>query len=142
MNPLSMFCSSIEVKLKIGPDMCDITLELEILINESRIQAGNLCATMVGSTGSITTIEFEPGVVEDLKRAINSLAPPGLEYEHEKAWHDGNGHSHVQAAMIGPSIAVAVRDGRLRLGTWQQVVLVDFDDRPRSREVIVQFVGE
>jgi secondary thiamine-phosphate synthase enzyme len=141
MNPLSMFCSSIEVKLKIGPDMFDITLELENLINESRIQSGNLCATMVGSTGSITTIEFEPGVVEDLKRAINSLAPPGLEYEHEKAWHDGNGHSHVQAALLGPSIALPVRNGKLRRGTWQQVVAVNHDNRPRTRSVEVTIIG-
>ena len=84
MKSAVIFADAIDIELKIGPDMCDITLELENLINESRIQTGNLFATMVGSTGSITTIEFEPGVVEDLKRAINSLAPPGLEYEHEK----------------------------------------------------------
>jgi secondary thiamine-phosphate synthase enzyme len=136
MDSLSMFCSAIEVKLKIGPDMCDITPELENLISESQIQTGNLCATMVGSTGSMTTIEFEPGVVEDLKRAINTLAPPGLEYEHEKAWHDGNGHSHVQAALLGP-----VRNGKLRRGTWQQVVAINHDNRPRTRTVEVTVIG-
>jgi len=141
MNPLSMFCSAIEVKLNIGPDMCDITLRLENLISESKIQTGNLCATMVGSTGSITTIEFEPGVVEDLKRAINTLAPPGLEYEHEKAWHDGNGHSHVQAALLGPSIVLPVRNGKLRRGTWQQVVAINHDNRPRKRTVEVTIIG-
>jgi secondary thiamine-phosphate synthase enzyme len=136
-----MFCSAIEVKLKIGPDMCDITPELENLISESQIQTGNLCATMVGSTGSMTTIEFEPGVVEDLKRAINTLAPPGLEYEHEKAWHDGNGHSHVQAALLGPSLVLPVRDGKLRRGTWQQVVAINHDNRPRTRTVEVTVIG-
>jgi secondary thiamine-phosphate synthase enzyme len=141
MESVEIYTDTIKMKLKIGPDMCDITLELENLINESKIQAGSLCATMVGSTGSITTIEFEPGVVEDLKRAINSLAPPGLEYEHEKAWHDGNGHSHVQAALLGPSIALPVRDGKLRRGTWQQVVAINHDNRPRTRSVEVTIIG-
>ena len=122
MENISMYCQSIEVSLRTGPDIADITSVLEHVIAESGIATGQLCANMVGSTGSITTIEYEPGVVEDLKQAINALAPPGMEYEHEKAWHDGNGHSHVQAALMGPSIALAVRNGRLKTGTWQQVV--------------------
>jgi len=141
MKSVVIFADAIDIELKIGPDMCDITPELENLINESRIQTGNLFATMVGSTGSITTIEFEPGVVEDLKRAINSLAPPGLKYEHEKAWHDGNGHSHVQAALLGPSIALPVRNGKLRRGTWQQVVAINHDNRARTRNVEVTIIG-
>ena len=141
MKPVAIFTDAIEIELKIGPDMCDITPELENLISESQIQTGNLCATMVGSTGSMTTIEFEPGVVEDLKRAINTLAPPGLEYEHEKAWHDGNGHSHVQAALLGPSLVLPVRDGKLRRGTWQQVVAINHDNRPRTRTVEVTVIG-
>jgi len=141
MKSVEIYTDTIKMKLKIGPDMFDITPELENLINESQIQTGNLCATMVGSTGSITTIEFEPGVVEDLKRAINSLAPPGLEYEHEKAWHDGNGHSHVQAALLGPSIALPVRNGKLRRGTWQQVVAINHDNRARTRNVEVTIIG-
>ena len=96
---------------------------------------------MVGSTGSITTIEFEPGAVEDLKRAIKRLAPPGLEYEHEKAWHDGNGHSHVQAALLGPSIVLQIRNRQLRLGTWQQVVAINHDNDPRARTVEVTIMG-
>ena len=141
MNPVSIFCASIEAELNVGPDMCDITPALENLIHESEIQAGSLSATVVGSTGSITTIEYEPGVIEDLKRAINNLAPQGLEYAHEKAWHDGNGHSHVQAALLGPSIALPVRNGRLRLGTWQQVVAVNHDNRPRKRTIEVTIIG-
>jgi secondary thiamine-phosphate synthase enzyme len=127
--------------MKTGPDIYNITSELEQKIKTSDIQNGNLSATMVGSTGSITTIEFEPGVVEDLKRAINTLAPPGLEYEHEKAWHDGNGHSHVQAALLGPSIVLPVRNGGLRRGTWQQVVAINHDNRPRTRTVEVTIIG-
>ena len=141
MQSVSMFYESIEVKLQTGPDICDITPDLDQLIRKSHIETGSLCATMVGSTGSITTIEYEPGVVEDLKTAINRLAPPGLEYEHEKAWHDGNGHSHVQAALLGPSIALPIRNRQLRLGTWQQVVAINHDNGPRARTVEVTITG-
>ena len=141
MSSLSMYCQSIEVSLGTGPDIVDITSTLEQLIGESGIENGQLCANMVGSTGSITTIEYEPGVVEDLKRAIISLAPPGMEYAHEKAWHDGNGHSHVQAALLGPSIALAVRKGRLKTGTWQQVVAINHDNHPRKRTIEVTITG-
>ncbi len=141
MRSVSILSESIDVRLNTGPDICDITSELDRLISKSDIGNGSLCATMVGSTGSITTIEFEPGVVEDLKRAINRLAPPDLEYEHEKAWHDGNGHSHVQAALLGPSVVLPVRNRRLKLGTWQQVVAINHDNRPRSRTVEVTITG-
>ena len=138
---LLMFCQSIEVSLRTGPDICDITPPLIGLIRESGIENGQLSATMVGSTGSLTTIEYEPGVVLDLKRAINSLAPPGIEYEHEKAWHDGNGHSHVQAALLGPSIALPIRNGNLKTGTWQQVVAINHDNHPRKRTIEVTILG-
>ena len=141
MQPVSMFSGSIEVNLRIGPDIVDITQELERLIKKSNVSTGSLFATMVGSTGSITTIEFEPGVVEDLKQAVNRLAPPGIEYEHEKAWHDGNGHSHVQAALLGPSIALPIRNRQLNLGTWQQVVAINHDNRPRERPIEVTVTG-
>ena len=141
MKPVVIYTDAIDIELKTGPDIYNITSELEHRIKTSNIESGNLCATMVGSTGSITTIEFEPGVVEDLKRAINTLAPPGLEYEHEKAWQDGNGHSHVQAALLGPSIVLPVRNGGLRRGTWQQVVAINHDNRPRTRTVEVTIIG-
>jgi len=141
LKQVSVFIKSIEVGLKTGLDICDITPKIHSLIKESRIENGNFNATMVGSTGSLTTIEFEPGVVEDLKMAINRLAPPGLAYEHEKAWHDGNGHSHVQAALMGPSIAVPVRSGQLKLGTWQQVVAINHDNGPRTRSIEVTIIG-
>jgi secondary thiamine-phosphate synthase enzyme len=142
MNPVSTFYESIEVDLKYGPDIVDITPNLGHVLNKSNIKNGSLCATIVGSTGSITTIEYEPGVVEDLKRAINRIAPPDLEYEHELAWQDGNGHSHVQAALLGPSIALPIRDGRLKLGTWQQVVVINHDNKARNRSVEVTIIGE
>ena len=141
MKAISIYYESIDVSLKTGPDMCDITTTLDQLVSKSGIAFGSLFATIVGSTGSITTIEFEPGVVEDLKNAINRLAPPDMEYEHEKAWHDGNGHSHVQAALLGPSIALPVRNGRIKLGTWQQVVAINHDNRPRTRAIEISITG-
>jgi len=141
MESLIMFCKCIEVKLKTGPDICDITHQINRIITESNIKDGSLFATLIGSTGSFTTIEFEPGVVHDLKAAINRLAPPEMEYKHEEAWHDGNGHSHVQAALLGPSIALPVRDSQLRLGTWQQLVAINHDNKPRTRKIEVTITG-
>ena len=141
MTTIKMHCEVVDVALAEGPDIQDITSGLSRCVEASGIRAGNLNATMVGSTGSLTTIEFEPGVVEDLKAAMSRMAPPDITYAHELAWHDGNGHSHVQAAMMGPSIVVPIRDGRLRLGTWQQVVAVNHDNRSRRRNVEVTIVG-
>ena len=141
MKSVSIYCQSVNVSLETGPDIRDITPLLENMIHESQVENGSLCATMVGSTGSLTTIEYEPGVVRDLLAAVNRLAPPDLEYEHEKAWHDGNGHSHVQAALLGPSIALPVRNRRLKLGTWQQVVAINHDNRPRTRAIEVTITG-
>ena len=130
-----------EVPMKRGVDIQDITGRLRSIVASIGVRTGILHVTIVGSTGSVTTIEYEPGVVEDLKRAIERLAPPGLEYEHEKAWHDGNGHSHVQAALLGPSLAVSIRNGKLALGTWQQVVIINHDNRSRTRRVEVTVLG-
>jgi secondary thiamine-phosphate synthase enzyme len=134
-------CQSLEAALDTGPDLADITDGLQGVVDTSGIAQGTLTASVVGSTGSLTTIEYEPGVVQDLKDAIERLAPPHLGYAHERAWHDGNGHSHVQAALLGPSVALPVRGGRLALGTWQQVVLVNHDNKARRRTVEVTVVG-
>ncbi|MGD9364327.1 MAG: secondary thiamine-phosphate synthase enzyme YjbQ [Desulfobacteraceae bacterium] len=138
---MKMHCETVDVSLEVGPDIRDITPLLLHCLEKSGVRNGSMHATMVGSTGSLTTIEFEPGVVEDLKQAMNRMAPPDITYAHELAWHDGNGHSHVQAAMMGPSIALPVRDGRLRLGTWQQVVAVNHDNRGRRRSIEVTIIG-
>ncbi len=124
-----------------GPDIADITPLLTSLVKESGVQTGLLAANCIGSTGSLTTIEYEPGVVQDLKEAITRLAPPDIAYHHELAWHDGNGHSHVQAALLGPSITISIIEGRLALGTWQQVVTINHDNRPRSRKIAVTIMG-
>ena len=136
-----VYADDVSVALKVGPDIADLTTELKRIVAASGVQTGVLTANMVGSTGSLTTIEYEPGVVEDLKRAMERMAPRGMAYEHEKAWHDGNGHSHVQAALMGAGITVAVRSGTLALGTWQQVVAVNHDNRARRRTVAVTVVG-
>ena len=142
MKTIDLYCGAIEVRLDTGPDIRDITTNLNRLVQASRITDGNLIASMVGSTGSLTTIEYEPGVVEDLKRAINRLAPPGEQYAHEQAWHDGNGHSHLQATLMGPSLSVPVTDGALVLGTWQQIFHLDCDVKSRRRTIVVTVMGE
>ncbi|MGB5985359.1 MAG: secondary thiamine-phosphate synthase enzyme YjbQ [Desulfobacterales bacterium] len=132
---------AIEVSLATGPEVIDITPQLAACVAESGISRGSLSAFIVGSTGSLTTIEYEPGVVADLKAAITRLAPPDLSYAHEEAWHDGNGHSHVQAALMGPCLTLPIRDKRLKLGTWQQVVAINHDNRPRRRVIEVTLSG-
>jgi secondary thiamine-phosphate synthase enzyme len=136
-----IYYDEIKISMETGPDLRDITGRLQGVVNSSRVSNGCLHATVIGSTGSLTTIEYEPGVIEDLKDAINRLAPPDLVYKHELAWHDGNGHSHVQAALLGPSLAIPVREGKLYLGTWQQAVVINHDNRPRTRKVAVTLVG-
>jgi len=136
-----VYCENLEISFGVGPDIVDITDKLASIVQQSGIERGSLHASVIGSTGSITTIEYEPGVVEDLKRAIERLAPQTMDYEHEKAWHDGNGHSHVQAALLGPSMVVPVRKAKLALGTWQQVVVINHDNRSRRRHVAVTVIG-
>ncbi len=138
---VSIRCESFDIALREGPDIGDITGELQRIVSASGIHNGSLHVSAVGSTASLTTIEYEPGAVQDLKDAVRRLAPPNMAYAHEMTWHDGNGHSHVQAALLGPSVVVPVRDGRIRLGTWQQVVLINHDVRPRRRSVEVTLIG-
>jgi secondary thiamine-phosphate synthase enzyme len=112
------------------------------VLERSGIRDGLLTVFCRGSTGAVTTIEYESGVVNDLKKAIERVAPSNITYEHDKRWGDGNGFSHVRAALMKPSLTVPVMGGRLELGTWQQLVFIDFDNRPRNREIIVQITGE
>lgn len=137
-----MYSETLRVSQDTGVDISDITSSLEKVVSSSGIKEGMLSASVAGSTGSLTTIEYEPGVVSDLARAVNEIAPPDRTYEHEKAWHDGNGHSHVQAALLGPSISLPIRKGRLALGTWQQVVAVNHDNRSRERKIEVTVFGK
>ena len=128
--------------LKTGPDIKDITHELQERVSTSNINNGTIHIFNRGSTGSITTIEYEPGAVSDLKQAIARLAPPGIEYAHELAWHDGNGHSHLQATTLGPEISVPIAGGQPRLGTWQQIFHLECDNKPHERRIVVTVRGE
>ncbi len=123
-------------------DILDITPQLLSSLKRSGITNGLLTVFCPGSTGTLTTIEYEAGVLNDLKRTIEELVPSSRPYEHDRAWGDGNGFSHVRAALMKPSLSIPLIDGRLTLGTWQQIVFIDFDSRKRRREVVLQIVGE
>ena len=120
----------------------DLTGQLTKQLKESALKNGTATLFVIGSTAGITTIEYEPGLVKDIKIAYEKVAPEEGHYHHHDTWGDDNGNAHVRASMLGPSLVVPFVDGAFRLGTWQQVILVDFDTRPRKREVLVQFMGE
>jgi secondary thiamine-phosphate synthase enzyme len=119
----------------------DVTDEVQGKVNESAVQSGTVTVFVVGSTAGVTVVEYEPGLVKDLEEFFDKLAPPTRDYHHEQAWHDGNGFSHVRASLLKPSLVVPVVSGKMRLGTWQQIVVLDFDNGPRTREVAVQIMG-
>lgn len=131
----------IEFKTHVG-DIIDITDRVSVAVHESELRAGIATVFVPGATGAVTTIEYEPGLIEDMKNALERLAPEGIDYAHDLRWHDGNGHSHIRASILGPSLAVPFSQGRLMLGTWQQIVFLEMDNRPRQRRIIVQIMGE
>lgn len=120
----------------------DLSGEVQAAITESGIAEGIACVSALGSTMAITTIELEPGLARDLRDALERLAPSDVPYDHDARWHDGNGHSHIRASLLGPSVCLPVVDGALATGTWQQTIAVEMDIRPRERTVLVQVVGE
>ena len=131
----------IEIKTKGETDIVDITEEVQKLFDEEALNKG-LCTIFVGgATGGVTTIEYEPGVVRDIKDALEKIAPREGFYSHNTKWGDGNGVAHVRAALMKPSLSIPFSAGSLSLGTWQQIVFMDFDTRPREREISVQFIG-
>jgi len=130
------------VKTKGFSDILDLTGEAKEKISQSEIQNGQATFFVAGSTAGFTTVEYEPGLVEDLEELFERIAPKDKYYHHEETWHDGNGFSHVRASLLKPSLTVPIVDGKPTLGTWQQVILIDFDNRPRSREIILQVLGE
>jgi secondary thiamine-phosphate synthase enzyme len=137
-----IFTRKHEVSTKGQGDVRDVTDVVARIVAESGVKDGTAVVFVVGSTAGVTTIEFEPGAVSDLNRMFESLAPRAGEYQHHLRWGDDNGSSHVRAALLGPSIIVPFERGKLLLGTWQQIVLVEFDTRPRGRELVVQVAGE
>ncbi len=121
--------------------MVNITDQLARSVRDSKLKDGVATVFVPGSTGALTTVEYEPGLLQDFPDMLDRVAPRDIEYEHEKRWHDGNGHSHVRASLIGPSLTVPFEEGRLTLGTWQQIVFIELDTRSRSRQLIVQVIG-
>jgi len=123
-------------------DIIDITEIVSEAVNESGLNNGLATVFVPGATGALTTIEYEPGLLIDLPTILERIAPKNLNYEHEKRWHDGNGHSHIRASLIGPSITIPLINGKLTLGTWQQIVFLELDVRKRKRRLIMQIIGE
>ncbi|MFC1900572.1 secondary thiamine-phosphate synthase enzyme YjbQ [Chloroflexota bacterium] len=123
-------------------DVVDITRDISQAISNSSVKSGTVTIFVKGSTAGITMIEYEPGVVNDFKDMFQRIIPRDIRYEHDRAWGDGNGHSHVRASLLGFSLVLPFNDGSLVTGTWQQIVLVDFDNRPRTRQIILQIMGE
>ena len=123
-------------------DIVDITSRIQDNITDSKIKDGYVLVFVPGATGGITTIEYEPGLLQDLPEMFEKIAPMNKSYFHDKTWHDGNGYAHLRSALIGPDITIPIQDNKMVLGTWQQVVFLDFDNRPRQRYLHIQICGE
>jgi secondary thiamine-phosphate synthase enzyme len=134
--------ATFEVSTQGFGDVIDITAQVAASVSESGVRNGIVCVANPGSTAGITTIEFEPGAVADLRAALEKLAPEGARYRHNDTWGDGNGFAHLRSALVGASQSFPVHDGKVALGTWQQIIFLDFDNRPRRRKLVVTVVGE
>jgi secondary thiamine-phosphate synthase enzyme len=143
-NPPNMKVVSDTIKLqtKGEGDMIDMTSQLSDIVKESKIKNGTVTIFVSGSTAAVTTIEYESGLIHDFPEMLSRIVPKDLEYEHDNTWHDGNGHSHIRSSLIGPNITIPIIHGKLTLGTWQQVVLLEMDTRSRDRTVILQIMGQ
>jgi secondary thiamine-phosphate synthase enzyme len=139
---MKIVSSDLEFKTTEQTDIIDISHEVQKGVLQSGIEDGSIVLFISGSTAALTTIEYESGVVNDLRKAIERIAPRDIPYEHDRKWGDGNGYSHVRAALLGPSLIIPISGGRLLLGTWQQIVLLDFDNRQRRRRIAVQIMGK
>ncbi len=139
---MAVISKSISVNTKGNADIHDITDQITSAVSKSGLTTGTVTIFCPSSTSALTTIEYESGALSDLRRLFDEIVPADQEYAHNQRWHDGNGHSHVRAALLGPSLTIPFVDGQLTLGTWQQVIYVDFDNRPRQRELILQLIGE
>ena len=139
---MKVITESVSYSTKGFADIVNITDDVRNFIKKRGIKEGNVTVFIPGSTGGITTIEYEPGLLQDLPEFFEKIIPSNTSYHHDKTWGDGNGFSHLRSALIGPSISVPVTGGNLTLGTWQQIILIDFDNRNRNRNVIFQVIGE
>ena len=139
---MAIVTKTIQIKSRGEDDVIDITEPTSKAIKESNLKNGIVTVFVSGSTAAVTTIEYEPGLRNDFPKMLNRIIPRDIEYEHDKTWNDGNGHSHVRASLVGPSLTIPFKDRALMLGTWQQVVLLEMDTRQRERQVILQIIGE
>lgn len=139
---MAVHTDTISVRTSGEVDIIDITGKVQRVVDGSGLKGGTACVFVSGSTGAITTVEYEPGLLQDIPQALERLFPRGMRYEHHERWHDGNGHSHVRASFLGPSLTVPFTNGQLMLGTWQQIVFAELDVRARKREIVVQVMGE
>lgn len=137
-----VFTDTIQVSTQGNSDMVDLSRDVSQILQSSGLQAGTVTIFTPSSTSALTTIEFESGALHDLARALDEIAPADRDYRHNLRWHDGNGHSHLRAALMGPSLSIPFMNGEMSLGTWQQILFIDFDVRPRQRRLVVQVVGE
>jgi secondary thiamine-phosphate synthase enzyme len=135
------YSETISLSTKGFSDIIDITDRVDSVVGHSKIKDGLVTVFCPGSTGAVTTIEYESGVLRDLQMAIEKIVPSNIPYEHDRRWGDGNGFSHVRAALMKPSLSIPIIKGRLTLGTWQQIVFIDFDNRRRDRKIVVHIVG-
>jgi secondary thiamine-phosphate synthase enzyme len=139
---MNVFTKSFKIKTRGNTDILDISSEVQSIINHTGLSEGQATVFVPGSTAGLTTLEYEPGLLQDLPSAFDRIAPPDIEYAHHQTWGDYNGHAHVRSALLGVSKTFPFTQGKLILGTWQQIVLVDFDERSRNREVVVQIIGK
>ena len=139
---MAVITKQIKISSKSENDVINITEQVADAISESGISNGTITVFVSGSTGAITTIEYEPGLVKDFPEMLSRVAPDDINYEHEQRWHDGNGRSHVKASLVGPSLTVPFKDRQLLLGTWQQIVFLELDTKARTRTLVLQIIGE
>ena len=139
---MSVYLDEIKINTNGDDDIINITTNLENILKKTTIENGIACVYVAGSTGAITTMEYEPGLLKDLPRAMETIAPKNIHYDHHETWHDDNGHSHIRASFIGPSLTIPIRNHQIIHGTWQQIVFLELDTSPRKRTLFVQIIGE
>ncbi len=138
---MDIYQERISFRTKGETDILDLTDKVAEAIKQAGVSTGNVLLFIPGATAALTTMEFEPGLVSDLRRALERIAPRDHGYKHNEKWGDGNGHAHIRATLLGPSLTIPISGGRMTLGTWQQIIFIDFDNRPRERTVLVQMTG-
>ncbi len=139
---MSVFTTELRIKTQGENTILDITEKVQSAVRQSKIQNGIANIFVIGSTGALTTVEYEPGLLKDIPEALDRLIPRDIPYAHQETWHDDNGHSHVRASLIGPNLTVPIRNGEAIHGTWQQIVFLELDTRPRDRHLLLTIIGE